>query len=145
LKPWITVFGVGGAGGNAVNNILLRAFKGSIRVANTDAQATTSRAERIIQMGVQATEGHASSHGCRLYRRPGGDRRIRDLGGRSYGVRDGRDGRRHRDRRASSVVAKAARDLGILTSGCPPFPFRRPAPHAACRGRHPELQKTVTR
>jgi len=59
LKPRITVFGVGGAGGNAVNNMISGGLLGcDFVVANADAQAlTTSKAERIIQMGVQATEG----------------------------------------------------------------------------------------
>src|SRR5437867_12019550 len=59
LKPRITVFGVGGAGGNAVNNMITSGLQGvEFVVANTDAQAlTTSKAERIIQMGVQVTEG----------------------------------------------------------------------------------------
>ena len=59
LKPRITVFGVGGAGGNAVNNMINAGLQGvDFVVANTDAQAlTTSRAERIIQMGVAATGG----------------------------------------------------------------------------------------
>ena len=58
LKPRITVFGVGGAGGNAVNNMISAGLQGvDFVVANTDAQAlTTSRAERIIQMGAQVTE-----------------------------------------------------------------------------------------
>jgi Tubulin/FtsZ family, GTPase domain len=59
LKPRITVFGVGGAGGNAVNNMIDAGLQGvDFVVANTDAQALTmSRAERIIQMGVTVTEG----------------------------------------------------------------------------------------
>src|SRR5256886_11160751 len=59
LKPRITVFGVGGAGGNAVNNMISAGLVGcDFVVANTDAQALTlSKAERIVQMGVQATEG----------------------------------------------------------------------------------------
>src|SRR5436189_5244142 len=59
LKPRITVFGTGGAGGNAVNNMITSGLQGvDFVVANTDAQALTmSKAERIIQMGVQATEG----------------------------------------------------------------------------------------
>jgi cell division protein FtsZ len=59
LKPRITVFGVGGAGGNAVNNMINAGLQGvDFVVANTDAQALTmSRAERIIQMGVTVTEG----------------------------------------------------------------------------------------
>ena len=59
LKPRITVFGVGGAGGNALNNMINAGLQGAeFVVANTDSQALTmSRAERIIQMGVTATEG----------------------------------------------------------------------------------------
>ena len=59
LKPRITVFGVGGAGGNAVNNMITAGLQGvDFVVANTDAQALTmAKAERIIQMGVQVTEG----------------------------------------------------------------------------------------
>ena len=53
------MFGVGGAGGNAVNNMITAGLQGvDFVVANTDAQALTmSKAERIIQMGVQVTEG----------------------------------------------------------------------------------------
>src|ERR1700759_620999 len=59
LKPRITVFGVGGAGGNAVNNMITAGLQGGdFVVANTDAQALTmSKAERIIQMGTQVTQG----------------------------------------------------------------------------------------
>ncbi|MEM6666213.1 MAG: cell division protein FtsZ, partial [Pseudomonadota bacterium] len=59
LKPKITVFGVGGAGGNAVNNMITSGLAGvDFVVANTDAQALTmSRCERIIQMGIAVTEG----------------------------------------------------------------------------------------
>ena len=59
LQPRITVFGVGGAGGNAVNNMITAGLIGcDFVVANTDAQALTlSKAERIIQMGIQVTEG----------------------------------------------------------------------------------------
>ena len=53
LKPRITVFGVGGAGGNAVNNMISAGLQGvDFVVANTDAQALTmSKAARTIQMG----------------------------------------------------------------------------------------------
>ncbi len=59
LRPRITVFGVGGAGGNAVNNMIQAGLRGvDFVVANTDAQALTlSKAERIVQMGVAVTEG----------------------------------------------------------------------------------------
>src|SRR5437764_1090110 len=59
MKPRITVFGTGGAGGNAVNNMITSGLQGvDFVVANTDAQAlASSKAERIVQMGVQVTEG----------------------------------------------------------------------------------------
>src|SRR6202451_1279837 len=59
LKPRITVLGVGGAGGNAVNNMIAARLEGvDFVVANTDAQALAqSRAERRIQLGAQVTEG----------------------------------------------------------------------------------------
>ncbi len=65
LKPRITVFGVGGAGGNAVNNMIESGLLGcEFVVANTDAQAlTSSKAERVIQMGIGVTQGlGAGSH-----------------------------------------------------------------------------------
>jgi len=59
LKPKITVFGVGGGGGNAVNNMINGGLEGVEFVcANTDAQALTmSKAERVIQLGHGATQG----------------------------------------------------------------------------------------
>ncbi len=65
MKARITVFGVGGAGGNAVNNMIASGLEGvDFIVANTDAQALTmSRAAAVIQMGAQVTEGlGAGSH-----------------------------------------------------------------------------------
>ena len=63
LKPHITVFGVGGAGGNAVNNMIEKNLEGvDFVVANTDAQALqTSKATSKIQIGEKVTEGL----GCR--------------------------------------------------------------------------------
>jgi cell division protein FtsZ len=54
LKPRITVFGVGGGGGNAVNNMINAGLEGvDFVVANTDAQALSmNKAERIIQLGL---------------------------------------------------------------------------------------------
>lgn len=59
LKPRITVFGVGGGGGNAVNNMINAGLRGvDFVVANTDAQALTmSKSDRIIQLGAAVTEG----------------------------------------------------------------------------------------
>ena len=59
LRPRITVIGVGGAGGNAVNNMIESGLEGvDFIAANTDAQAlSTSSAGTVIQMGVGITEG----------------------------------------------------------------------------------------
>ena len=59
MRARIIVFGVGGAGGNAVNNMITSGLQGvEFIVANTDAQALTmSRAKRIIQMGAKVTLG----------------------------------------------------------------------------------------
>jgi cell division protein FtsZ len=59
LKPRITVFGVGGAGGNAVNNMIEKQLDGvDFVVANTDAQALQqSAAPNRVQLGIKVTEG----------------------------------------------------------------------------------------
>lgn len=59
LKPRITVVGVGGGGGNAVNNMIAQKLEGTeFIVANTDAQALAmSKAQRLIQLGAHTTEG----------------------------------------------------------------------------------------
>ena len=59
LKPVITVFGVGGAGGNAVNNMIKASLRGAnFVVANTDAQALKhSESENKIQLGITSTKG----------------------------------------------------------------------------------------
>jgi cell division protein FtsZ len=59
LKPRITVFGVGGAGGNAVDNMIEKELEGvEFVVANTDAQALQqSKAPVKIQIGLKVTEG----------------------------------------------------------------------------------------
>lgn len=59
LKPRIAVIGVGGGGGNAVNNMIVHDLEGAeFIVANTDAQALSmSKAPRLIQLGPTVTEG----------------------------------------------------------------------------------------
>ena len=59
LRPRIMVCGIGGAGGNSVNNMIISGLSGvDFIVANTDAQAlASSRAGRVIQIGLQLTEG----------------------------------------------------------------------------------------
>src|SRR5262249_17041986 len=59
LKPRITVFGVGGRGGNAVNNMSTPGLKGTrLLVANREPQRLTmSKSEALIPLGAQVTEG----------------------------------------------------------------------------------------
>src|SRR3989442_7947214 len=75
LKPRITVFGTGGAGGNAVNNMITSGLQGvDFVVANTDAQALTmSQAERIIQMGGAGPQGLGAGSQPEVGRGPGGE------------------------------------------------------------------------
>jgi cell division protein FtsZ len=149
LKPRITVFGVGGAGGNAVNNMISAGLQGvDFVVANTDAQAlTTSRAERIIQMGVQATEGlGAGSHpdvGCTAAQEAIEEIRDHLAGAHMVFVTAGMGGGTGTG--ASPVVAKAARDLGILTVGVvtKPFHFEGQRRMRLAEAGITELQKTV--
>jgi cell division protein FtsZ len=127
LKPRITVFGVGGAGGNAVNNMIAAGLQGvDFVVANTDAQAlTTSRAERIIQMGVQATEGLGAGSqpdvGCTAAQEVLDEIRDHLAGAHMVFVTAGMGGGTGTG--ASPVVAKVAHDLGILTVGVVTKPF----------------------
>ncbi len=95
MKARIIVFGVGGAGGNAVNNMIAAGLQGvDFIVANTDAQALTmSKAKRIIQMGTQVT----ARSGARRSRR-GNQCDPRSFDRRTHGVRYCRHGRRYRHR-----------------------------------------------
>ncbi|WP_316015533.1 cell division protein FtsZ, partial [Roseobacter sp. HKCCA0434] len=127
LKPRILVFGVGGAGGNAVNNMIDKALEGAeFVVANTDAQALQqAKALRQVQLGAQVTEGlgagakptvgaaaaeesieeivdHlAGSHMCFITAGMGG------------GTGTG----------GAPIIAQAAREMGILTVGVVTKPF----------------------
>src|SRR5271154_510432 len=127
LKPRISVFGVGGAGGNAVNNMINAGLQGvDFVVANTDAQALTmSRAERIIQMGVTATEGLGAGSQPDVGRAAAEEviDEIRDrlTGAHMVFVTAGMGGGTGTG--ASPVVARVARELGILTVGVVTKPF----------------------
>src|SRR3982075_1614328 len=127
LKPRITVFGVGGAGGNAVNNMITAGLQGvDFVVANTDAQALTmSKAERIIQMGVQVTEGLGAGSQPEVGRAAAEEviEEIRDnlSGAHMVFVTAGMGGGTGTG--AAPVVAKVARELGILTVGVVTKPF----------------------
>jgi cell division protein FtsZ len=127
LKPRITVFGVGGAGGNAVNNMINAGLLGvDFVVANTDAQALTmSKAERIIQMGVQATEGLGAGSQPDIGRAAAEEviDEIRDhlSGAHMVFVTAGMGGGTGTG--AAPVIAKAAQEAGILTVGVVTKPF----------------------
>ena len=149
LKPRITVFGVGGAGGNAVNNMINAGLQGvDFVVANTDAQALTmSRAERIIQMGVQATEGLGAGSQPDVGRAAAEEviDEIRDhlTGAHMVFVTAGMGGGTGTG--ASPVVARAARELGILTVGVvtKPFHFEGQRRMRLAESGIMELQKSV--
>jgi cell division protein FtsZ len=127
LKPRITVLGVGGAGGNAVNNMIAAGLEGvDFVVANTDAQALTmSKAERIIQMGVQVTEGLGAGSQPEVGRAAAEEviDEIRDhlSGAHMVFVTAGMGGGTGTG--AAPVIAKVARELGILTVGVVTKPF----------------------
>jgi len=127
MKPRITVFGVGGAGGNAVNNMITAGLEGvDFVVANTDAQALTmSKAERIIQMGSQVTEGLGAGSQPEVGRAAAEEvlDEIRDhlSGAHMVFVTAGMGGGTGTG--AAPVIAKTARELGILTVGVVTKPF----------------------
>jgi cell division protein FtsZ len=127
LKPRITVFGVGGAGGNAVNNMITAGLVGcDFVVANTDAQALTlSKAERIIQMGARVTEGLGAGSQPEIGRAAAEEviDEIRDhlSGAHMVFVTAGMGGGTGTG--AAPVVAQCARESGILTVGVVTKPF----------------------
>jgi cell division protein FtsZ len=127
LKPRITVFGTGGAGGNAVNNMIASGLQGvDFVVANTDAQALTmSKAERIIQMGVAVTEGLGAGSQPEVGRAAAEEAidEIRDhlQGAHMVFVTAGMGGGTGTG--AAPVVARCAKDAGILTVGVITKPF----------------------
>ncbi len=149
LKPRITVFGVGGAGGNAVNNMITAGLQGvDFVVANTDAQALTmSKAERVIQMGVQATEGLGAGSQPDVGRAAAEEviDEIRDhlSGAHMVFVTAGMGGGTGTG--AAPIIAKTAREHGILTVGVvtKPFQFEGQRRMRIADGGIAELQKCV--
>jgi cell division protein FtsZ len=127
LKPRITVFGVGGAGGNAVNNMITAGLQGvDFVVANTDAQALTmTKAQRIIQMGTQVTQGLGAGSqpdvGAAAAQEVIDELRDHLSGANMVFVTAGMGGGTGTG--AAPVIAKAARDMGILTVGVVTKPF----------------------
>src|ERR671935_1370865 len=127
LKPRITVFGTGGAGGNAVNNMIASGLQGvDFIVANTDAQALTmSKARSVIQMGTRVTEGLGAGSQPEVGRAAAEEAIdvIRDhlAGAHMVFVTAGMGGGTGTG--AAPVVARTARELGILTIGVVTKPF----------------------
>ena len=127
LKPRICVFGVGGGGGNAVNNMITAGLRGvDFVVANTDAQALTmSKSERLIQLGAHVTEGlgagsqpevgRAAAEECidEIVDHLSNTHMCFVTAGMGGGTGTG----------AAPVVARAAREKGILTVGVVTKPF----------------------
>src|SRR5271163_575421 len=149
LKPRIMVCGVGGAGGNAVNNMIVSGLIGvDFIVANTDAQAlSSSRAERIIQMGLQVTEGLGAGSQPEVGRAAAEEalEEIRDhlSGAHMCFVTAGMGGGTGTG--AAPVIARAARDMGILTVGVvtKPFQFEGARRMRSADSGITELQKSV--
>ena len=128
LKPRITVFGVGGGGCNAVNNMIEAGLQGvEFVVANTDAQALSmSKAERLIQMGVAVTEGLGAGSQPEIGRAAAEETfdEINDhiAGAHMVFITAGMGGGTGTG--AAPIVARAARDAGILTIGVVTKPFQ---------------------
>jgi cell division protein FtsZ len=128
LKPHITVFGVGGAGGNAVNNMIVAGLEGvEFVVANTDAQALmSSKSQRVIQMGLQVTEGLGAGSQPEVGRAAAEEviDEIRDQlsGSHMAFITAGMGGGTGTG--AAPVVARVAREMGILTVGVVTKPFQ---------------------
>ncbi len=128
LKPRITVFGVGGAGGNAVNNMIEKQLDGcEFVVANTDAQALAqSAAQNRVQMGVKVTEGLGA--GARAQTgAAAAEESIEEIvdhlaGAHMCFITAGMGGGTGTG--ATPIIAQAARELGVLTVGVVTKPFQ---------------------
>jgi len=133
MKPRITVIGVGGAGGNAVNNMIEAQLEGvDFVVANTDAQALAqARTDRRIQLGSETTHGLGSGARPDIGRAAAeesyeaissemkGSHMCFITAGMGGGTGTG----------AAPVVARCARDMGILTVGVVTKPFQFEGTH----------------
>ena len=127
LRPRITVLGVGGAGGNAVNNMIEAGLEGvDFVVANTDAQALAqSKCQRRIQLGAATTEGlgagaqpevgraGAEESMAEIMEQLSGSHMVFIAAGMGGGTGTG----------AAPVIARAVREAGILTVGVVTKPF----------------------
>jgi len=128
LKPRIVVIGVGGAGGNAVNNMIAAGLDGvEFVVANTDAQALAlSRADRKVQLGGGITQGLGAGMRPEIGEQSAEESLDEILehidGAHMLFVAAGMGGGTGTG--AAPVIARAARERGILTVGIVTKPFQ---------------------
>lgn len=127
MKPRIVVVGVGGAGGNAVNNMIRSNLEGvEFIVGNTDAQALEhSEAERKIQLGMNITQGLGAGARPEIGK-AAAEETIEDMlqhlnGANMVFITAGMGGGTGTG--AAPVIAQAAREAGILTVGVVTKPF----------------------
>ncbi|MEM8692640.1 MAG: cell division protein FtsZ [Pseudomonadota bacterium] len=128
LKPKITVFGVGGAGGNAVNNMIEKQLDGvDFVVANTDAQALAQSASgNRIQLGIKVTEGLGAGARASVGA-AAAEESIEQIvdhlaGAHMCFITAGMGGGTGTG--AAPIIAQAARELGVLTVGVVTKPFQ---------------------
>ncbi|SNR26605.1 cell division protein FtsZ [Puniceibacterium sediminis] len=128
LKPRITVFGVGGAGGNAVNNMIEKELDGvDFVVANTDAQALQqSKSVSKVQLGVKVTEGLGAGARASVGA-AAAEESIEQIvdhlaGAHMCFITAGMGGGTGTG--AAPIIAQAARELGVLTVGVVTKPFQ---------------------
>jgi cell division protein FtsZ len=127
LKPRITVFGVGGAGGNAVNNMIESRLDGvEFVVANTDAQALMQNAaQRRVQMGTALTQGLGAGSQPQIGAAAAEEALPEILdhlaGSHMAFITAGMGGGTGTG--AAPVIARAAKEQGILTVGVVTKPF----------------------
>jgi len=127
LKPRIVVFGVGGAGGNAVNNMIEAGLEGvEFVVANTDAQQLAfAKTDRRVQLGVLATQGLGAGAHPEIGMEAA-EESIPEIGEHLDGahmvfITAGMGGGTGTG--AAPIIAKCARERGILTVGVVTKPF----------------------
>ena len=149
LRPRISVIGVGGAGGNAIANMIDSDVQGvDFVVANTDAQAlNSSPAERRIQLGLRITQGLGAGSRPEIGR-AAAEETLESVekaleGAHMCFIAAGMGGGTGTG--AAPVIAKAARDRGILTVGVvtKPFSFEGARRMRSAEAGIEELQKHV--
>ena len=128
LKPKITVIGVGGAGGNAINNMIDSGLAGvDFVAANTDAQALSkSRSDCKIQLGVQITKGLGAGSHPDIGKSSADETKHEIMehldGTNMLFITDGMGGGTGTG--AAPVIARVAKELGILTVAVVTKPFQ---------------------